>query len=65
MVELAAAFGQLPDTVAAGMSELWFWRSIMYLRAKGRNQRKPREHDAADLPEPAGVDESGAWILTE
>lgn len=65
MVELAAAFGQLPDTVASGMSEVWFWRSVVYLQQKNRNQRKPRDMDAADMPAPADVDEQGAWILTE
>lgn len=47
------------------MSEEWFWRSAVYLKAKGRNQRKPREYDSSDFPTASRVDENGAWILTE
>jgi len=65
VVELAAVFGQLPETVAAGMSELWFWRSAVYLNAKGQNTRKPRAHDPADFSSAAETDDQGAWILTE
>lgn len=63
-IELAAAFGQLPDDVAEGMSEDWFWRSQVYLSAKNRSTRKEPSFNPADYDEPTRVDEQGAWILT-
>lgn len=47
-MELAAAFHGPPDAATVvDMSEVWFWRSLIYLNEKGQSQRKG---DAASAP---------------
>ena len=62
VVRLAVALHQLPDDVAS-MSELWFWRTLIYLEEEQHNQRKDEDKEPPPLPEPKELDADGNWIL--
>lgn len=65
MIVLAETFGKLPDEVAEGMSEYWYYLSLVFLEERSRSRRGAKSGGGGPAPEPAAdeVDEQGRWFL--
>lgn len=66
VIELAEAFGQLPETIVDEMSEYWFNFSLVYIAERSRAKPAPRGRTGMAAPEPEQdeVDDKGRWFLT-
>lgn len=68
MIELAEAFGKLPEEVAdptTGMSEYWWELSLVYLAERSRQKPLPTSESGGPVPEPSPeeLDDKGRWFL--
>lgn len=65
VIELAVALGQIADDVANRSSELWFWRTVVYLDEKGKSKRKDGKRSETETPEQLGatISEDGEMIF--
>lgn len=66
VVVLAETFGKLPDEVAEGMSEYWYYLSLVFLEERSKSKRGAKSGQRGPAPEPDKdeVDEQGRWFLT-
>jgi hypothetical protein len=66
VIELAEAFGQVPETIVDEMSEYWFNFALVYLSERSRAKPEPKGGRGGPAPEPdqEELDDKGRWYLT-
>lgn len=64
MVFLALELHQLPDDVAEGMSEEWYWKTMAYLEGKAAAKAGPGGGSPLPTPSVDELNDMGQWFLT-